>query len=126
MFSRGDSELNRASANDSKTIIDGLSKTLKLGEQLRNDRLRCEERKRRALNEVMSRVKESAAEQQKLQAAIVRLNSEVKNSKLRIQRHQYEFDKSLATLVNLIRTLDSSNASAQRLKLVKELQTFYL
>ena len=124
MFSNGDSD--RASASDSKTIIDGLSKTLKFGEKLRNDRLRSEEKKRRALNEVKSRVNESMAKQRKLQEEITRLDLEIKNSKIQIQKHQYDFETNLTTLVNQVKSPIKSNANAQRLKLIEELQTFYL
>lgn len=118
MFSKGEPEFG--------PIIDSLSKTLKFGEQLRNDRLRSEESKRRALNEVQSRVKESATKQRMLREEISKLNSEISGSKIRTQKHQYDLEQSLTTLANLIKSLDKSNANAQRLKQVEELQTFYL
>ena len=118
MFSKGDSEF--------APIIDSLSKTLQFGEQLRNDRLRSEESKRRALNEVQRRVKESAAKQRALREQIARLNLEINGSKIRTQQHQCDFERCLTTLANLIKSLDKSNVNAQRVKLVEGLQTFYL
>lgn len=132
MLSKDDFEvalsIDKASASDQKIkkTIDCLSKTLQFGAKLRNDRLRSEEKKRRAVFELKSRMKETVAKHQKLNEEIAQLNSELRDSKLRIQKQQYAFEMSLTTLGNLIKSRNRSNASAQRVKLVEELQTFYL
>lgn len=130
MFSKDEaaSAAHKATMSDQmiKKTINCLAKTLKFGEQLKNERLRSEEKKRRALYELNRRMQETVAKHQRLNRKIARLNSELRDSKLRIEKQQYAFDVSLVTLSNLIKSRNQSNAGTQRVKLIEELQTFYL
>jgi hypothetical protein len=112
--------------DDYKKIIDFLSKTLKYGEKIQNDLLKCDEEKCNILSKIKNKINESMIKHNNLKQELKNLNTEINDAKLRVEKDHSNLNIQLLTLDHLTKILNKSNNTVKRLNSIEKLQEIYL
>lgn len=112
--------------NDTKRVVDFLSRTLQFGQRIQDEKSRSDEEKKRTLDELRCSVQKSMKRHEQLQSEQGEICSEISDLKIRIQNERDEFVEKLCTLERTSDSLSKAKISNQKLNLIKELQNHFL